>query len=92
MEDMIEAAARGNEAAVSALLTKGAPLDARDAEGRTAMMAATYGHHTSVVALLLKADADPNIRDDKLSNPLLHAGAEGHLDILELVAGAADPT
>lgn len=89
--DLIGAASRGDDATVAALLEAGASYDAQDAEGRTAMMAATYGHHTRVVELLVRAGANPNIRDRMQNNPFLYAGAEGYLDILERVAPLSDP-
>jgi uncharacterized protein len=75
------------------LLAAGANIDAQDAEGRTPVMAATYGRHTAAVAVLLEAGADVNIRDEMLNNPFLYAGAEGYFDILKLAyAAGADPT
>ena len=42
--------------------------------------------------MLIEAEADVDIRDDRLDNPFLYAGAEGLLDILRLVNEAgADP-
>lgn len=90
--ELIRAAAQGDESVVAELIARGAPLDAQDADGRTAMMAATHGHHTRVVGPLMDAGASPNIRDRRLDNPFLYAGAEGFRDILERVAPAADPT
>ena len=67
-------------------------MNGRDAQGRTPVMAATYGRHARVVEALIGAGADVNPRDQMLNNPFLYAGAEGLLDILKLAAAAgADP-
>ncbi len=90
---LIAAAAAGDTAEVAALLLRGAPLDERDAQGRTAVMAATHGNHVEVVRLLLNAGADVNLQDARRDNPFLYAGAAGHLEILRLAhAAGADPT
>ena len=51
-------------------------------------MIATYQHNTDMVRTLLQAGADVNIRDNNKENPLLHAGAQGWLDILRLAIEA----
>lgn len=92
-EQLIIAAERGDTGEVGRLLANGTEINARDARGRTAVLAATYGHHTSTVQVLIQAGADVNIRDERLDNPFLYAGAEGLLDILQLTIDAgADPT
>ncbi len=89
---LVAAAARGDRAEVERLLAAGAHVDARDARGRTAVMAAAYGHHTDTVAVLVAAGADANLRDDDRATPFLHAGAQGWIDVLEVVAPVSDPT
>ena len=92
-QQLVEAAAGGDVARIGALLESGADVSARAAQGRTPVMAATYGNHPEAVALLLAAGADVNIRDGQLNNPFLYAGAEGYLEILKLAnAAGADPT
>jgi len=91
-QDLIAAAGNGDLARISALLKKGANVNGRDAQGRTPVMAATYGRHARAVEALIGAGADVNPRDQMLNNPFLYAGAEGLLDILKLAAAAgADP-
>ncbi|HSO02037.1 MAG TPA: ankyrin repeat domain-containing protein [Gaiellaceae bacterium] len=86
------AATAGDLVALEALITAGARLDARDGDGRTAVMAATAARQAAAVRVLLDAGADVDIRDDRLDNPFLYAGAEGLLDILRLANEAgADP-
>ena len=87
-----QAATAGDLAVIAALLSEGLPIDARDADGRTPVMAATVAGQVAAVRALVDAGADVDIRDNRLDNPFLYAGAEGLLDILRLVNGAgADP-
>jgi len=91
-QDLIAAAGKGDLARISALLKQRANVNGRDAQGRTPVMAATYGRHTGAVEARLRAGADVNQRDQMLNNPFLYAGAEGLLDIVKLAAAAgADP-
>lgn len=91
-EQLIAAAGEGDTVRVRELIHEGAPLDAQDGRGRTAVMAATYGNHAATVQVLTEAGADVNIRDAMLNNPFLYAGAEGYEEILRLAyAAGADP-
>lgn len=88
---LVQAAERGDNDRVRQLLKEGADIDARDARGRTAIMAATHGNRPETVRLLIEAGADMNAQDDRLDNPFLYAGAEGLLEVLEvLIAAKAD--
>lgn len=90
---LISAAERGDTAAVQRLLAAGAPIDARDARGRTAAMAATHGNRPETVRALIAAGADIDLQDSMRDNVLLYAGAEGLLEIARLaVAAGADTT
>ena len=87
-----DAAIEGDLDALAAALADGLDIDARDAQGRTAILAATVARQNAAVAALLDAGADVDLQDDRLDNPFLYAGAEGLLDILRLVnAAGADP-
>jgi ankyrin repeat protein len=89
---LLDAASTGDTPRVIELLQQGAPINAQDARGRTAVMAATYGNHVEAVRALVNAGADVNIRDAMLNNPFLYAGAEGYLDILKVVHAAGAST
>lgn len=90
---LVIAASAGDVSRVRELLQQGASINTQDAQGRTAVMAATYANHAEVVAALLDAGADVDLRDAMLNNPFLYAGAEGFLPIAKLAAAAgADPT
>jgi ankyrin repeat protein len=90
-EQLTSAAERGDTAAVLAMISGGADINAQDARGRTLVMAATHGNHPDTVQALIQAGADINLRDNRRDNVLLYAGAEGLLDILRLaIAAGAD--
>jgi hypothetical protein len=85
--------AADSTATVIALLEGGADIDWQGDDGRTAVMAATVGNHADTVRALIDAEANVDIRDARLDNPFLYAGAEGLLDILRLtIAAGADPS
>ncbi len=91
-DDLIAAAEQGDTVTALQLLADGAEIDARDARGRTAVMAATHGNRAETVQALIRAGADINIRDNRMDNVLLYAGAEGLLDILTLAIDAGADT
>ena len=82
---LVRAAADGDADRVKRLLEAGAPPDAADADGRTAVTHAAYGGHAEVVRLLLDAGADVDRQDATRANPLLSTGETGYLDVLEEV-------
>jgi len=59
--DMVAAAQMGDAAAVDRLLALGLPIDARDAQGCTALLRASGGGHLALVANLLDRGADPSL-------------------------------
>lgn len=77
-----EAAATGATAEVMRLIAAGAPLDAQDAEGRTALLRAVAADQVEVSKLLLQAGASPNIQAANQDTPWLLAGASGRTAIL----------
>jgi uncharacterized protein len=87
-ERLIEAAAAGDTAGVTRLIRDGAPLEARDAGGRTALLAATQGNHIEAARALIRAGADVNAKDGIDDSPYLLAGARGHAGILRLTLAA----
>ena len=85
---LISLAARGDAAGVERLIREGASVTARDARGRTALLAATHGNHVAVARALIAAGADVNAKDDIQDSAYLYAGAEGHIEILKMTLGA----
>src|SRR6186997_905291 len=87
-----EAARDGDVAAIERLLGAGLPVDAQDADGRTPAMVATVARRTDAVRALVDAGADVDLRDKRLDNVFLYAGAEGLLDNLRIANEVgADP-
>jgi ankyrin repeat protein len=89
-QPLVIAAERGDVAAVRQLLASGAPVDQRDARGRTALLAATHENRIEAARLLIAAGADVNAKDSIDDSPYLYAGAEGRLEILRLTLPKAD--
>lgn len=85
---LVEAAERGDRAAVQRLLDAGTPVDQRDGRGRTALLAATHADHVDVARLLIARGADVNAQDAMQDSPFLYAGARGRLAILKLTLAA----
>ena len=75
---LMMASRTGHVAAVRALLDHGARVDAQeDLLGETALTWAAAENHADIVALLLKAKADPNQRSKSVSWPKDSFGLEG---------------
>ncbi len=75
---LMTASRSGHLAAVRALLDHGAHVEAQeDLLGETALTWAAAENHADVVALLLKANADPNRRSKTVSWPKDSFGLEG---------------
>jgi len=87
-QPLIEAAAKGDLAAVERMIARGVNIDARDGRGRSALLAATHGNHVAVARALIAAGADVNAKDGIEDSPYLYAGAEGRNEILKLTLAA----
>jgi ankyrin repeat protein/tRNA(Arg) A34 adenosine deaminase TadA len=85
---LIEAAAAGDAREARRLIASGASVHARDASGRTALLAATQGNHEAAAKLLIEAGADVNAQDSQLDSAYLLAGARGYLGILRMMLAA----
>ena len=81
---LLDAAERGDAAAIGALIAEGASVDARNERGETALLIATHANDIAVATRLIEAGADVNAQDDIKDSPYLYAGARGHLEILRL--------
>lgn len=88
--ELVRAAAAGDMAALRRQLDAGVPVDTRDAQGRTALLAATHTDRVDAARLLIGRGADVNAKDAIQDSPYLLAGAQGRLAILRmtLVSGA----
>jgi ankyrin repeat protein len=82
---LLEAAASGDAARVTELLSDGARVDVRDAAKRTSLLLAARGDHVDVARALIAAGADVNAKDNIRDTPFLYAGAEGRDAILRMI-------
>jgi len=89
--NLFSAAANDDVATIGTLLSKGVDIDARDGDGRTALLLATHGNKVDAARALIDAGADVNAKDNIHDSPYLYAGARGHLEILMMtLAHGAD--
>jgi len=84
--------ASGVAAAVAQHLRRGAPLDGRDAQGRTPLMLAAMRGHVDVCRILLQAGVDTKLRDLNGKDAAALALAKGHSLILALIEEQASLT
>jgi ankyrin repeat protein len=67
-----------------------ADVNARDADGSTALMLSALGGHKETTDVLLGGGADVNLRDSHGQTALIRAAARGHADIVrELISRGA---
>jgi uncharacterized protein len=85
--ELIVAARAGDAGRVRSLLGRDADVDARDASGATALVAAAYGNHLDVARSLIEAGADVNVEDERQQSAYLIATSEVGDDprLLELI-------
>ena len=91
-ENLLIAAAEAGDAGKVRAILRETPglLNSQDADGRTALLAATQRNHVAAAKALIEAGADVNLQDNRRDSPFLYAGAAGYLEILKLAwkAGA----
>ncbi len=91
VQTILAAAGANKVQSVRDELSRGVPVDSRDAEGRTALLVATHANAVQAAQVLIAAGADVNAKDQMQDSPYLYAGAEGRLAILKMtVAAGAD--
>jgi ankyrin repeat protein len=85
---LVGAVDAGDMAALWRQLDAGVPVDTRDAQGRTALLAATHANRIDAARLLIERGADVNAKDEMQDSPFLYAGAQGRLEILRMTLAA----
>lgn len=76
------AAEAGRSAEIERLIASGVDLEARDGQGRTALLLAVAGNHVAMAKALLAAGASPNTQAANRDTPWLLAGASGRTEIV----------
>jgi hypothetical protein len=82
---LTNAVTSGDEQAVSALLANGADVNETTGGGQTALILAVIFGHTNLVKLLMKAGADPQLRDNLGLNALEWAQRRGLTEALAIL-------
>jgi outer membrane protein assembly factor BamB len=82
-EELWSAAKKGDAAAVEAILSRGADINAKTPYGATALFFAADKGHAEAVRVLLKHKADPNVKDTFYQSSVLNwASSKGHAEIV----------
>jgi hypothetical protein len=82
---LMEAASLGKLPEVSALLDKGADVNAQNADGYTALMVAALQGHADVVLLLIDKGADVNIKNGYGVTALWAVAGMGHPNVVRVL-------
>src|SRR5262249_8061110 len=91
-QQLVNAAAEQDKAAVRALLKQGANVNATRADGATALLWAAHWNDLETVQLLLRARANVNAADDHGVTPLAQACENAsQLMVEKLLAAGANP-
>jgi ankyrin repeat domain-containing protein 50 len=85
LRPLAAAAGSGHVPVVQRLLSHGAEVDMRDAQGRTPLMAASAGGHLPVVALLLEHQADTEVTDIAGETALTKAITNARGEVFDLL-------
>jgi ankyrin repeat protein len=90
-KDLLDAIKKGDENSVKTILDKGTDVNAKNVEGETPLMHASFSGHTTIVKVLLANNADVNAKDVKGVTVLMNASDSGYTEIVKvLLANGAD--
>ena len=86
--EFFEAAASGDFAKVCAQVAKGADVNVRNGDGRSALMRSAKRGYEDIVRFLLDNGADARARDKNNKTPLMGAAKKGHVEICRMLVHA----
>jgi uncharacterized protein len=90
-EEFLKLVATADVATIQNLLSRGAPVDAKNKDGETALHFAAETGKKELAELLLRAGASVNAKNDSKLTPLAIAVNHGHVEVAKLlIAGGAD--
>lgn len=87
-ERLRNAATAGNADAVRAAVREGANLEARDEQGRTALLLAAKNDRADVARVLIELGANPDALDEQHDTPWLVTGETGSVEMAEILLEA----
>ncbi|MEV0581430.1 ankyrin repeat domain-containing protein [Nonomuraea sp. NPDC050310] len=87
-EQLLQAAAAGDAAAVREAVNEGADLEARNGQRRTALLLAASADHVEVAQILVAAGADPDALDFQHDTPWLVTGVTGSVAMMRALLPA----
>eukprot|EP00808_Paulinella_micropora_P026996 g45545.t1 len=85
---LLNAAWEGDVESSTRLLQQGAPVEARNEDGATALILAGNNGHKEVAEALLQAMAEANAKDRDRKSALDLATANGHTAVIELLSNS----
>ncbi|HQO40181.1 MAG TPA: ankyrin repeat domain-containing protein [Spirochaetota bacterium] len=86
-----EAATDGDASRVRKLISQGADVNAKDKDGKTALMLAAEKGESVVIKMLIDAQADVNVKDNNGRTALMYSAAVDCLDCVRyLVEGGSE--
>ncbi|MBI5158643.1 ankyrin repeat domain-containing protein [Candidatus Micrarchaeota archaeon] len=89
--NIFECARAGDNEGVRQAIAEGADVNAKDAEGKTALMHAVIGKHATIVRILLGHKASVNAVDNKGKTARDYASG-GNANIIGMLKKAGNPT
>jgi ankyrin repeat protein len=86
--DLMVAAASGDVAAVKSLGARGANLDEKDKDGKTALMYAAEGGHVETVKYLIEKGANVNAKAKNGKTAMMYASEKGRTEVVQILKNA----
>lgn len=88
VQSFLEAASKGDVAALQNYAAQGVDLNARNKQKRTAILLAAMNDHYDAVAYLIEAGADIDLQDETCFNPFLYGCINGKLELVQMMVKA----